>query len=232
MKKSFVFIAAAFVAALLSACGSSDSSSASSGIFGKIPDQMKQYDQKTDELHAKMNSENFGKIQKELDDLKAKYKEELQKESEAINGKEVPVETNPEILKVEGPFTIVFQSMNNKAPNLGFAGNIVAAKDLTLNISEKDLKPSPYLSGKFKVVVKMPVGIEFLDKEGNVVLSRNEIGTLPAENSGTAAVVKAGTPINFEHRSFPMSEKMGAVTNIKLFVDLEKKPYYNTVPEE
>lgn len=233
MKTKFIFIASTFVAILLSACGNSgSSSSSSSGIFGNIPEQMKEYDLKTDELHAKINNDNYAKIQKQLDDLKAKYKENLTKESEAINGKEVPVEIDTEILKQEGPFTIVYQSMNNKAPNLGFDGKIVAVKDLKLNIGEKDLKPSPYLSGDFKVVVKMPVGIEFIDKEGNVVLTRNEIGTLPAENNGTSAVVKAGTPINFKDRSFPMSPKMADVTKIKLFVDLEKVPYYNTVKNE
>ncbi|MDE5975305.1 MAG: hypothetical protein K2G69_02010 [Muribaculaceae bacterium] len=233
MNKKIIFIASAFVAILLSACGSNGSSSSnSSGIFGKIPGQMKEYDLEKDELQAKINSDNYSKISKQLDELKANYKEELTKESEAINGKEVPMEADAELLKVESPLTLAYLSMNNSAPNLGFAGKIVAAKNLTLNIGEKDLKPSPYLSGNYKVEVKMPVGIDFLDKEGNVVLTRNEIGVLPAVNDGTTAVVKAGTPIEFGKRSFPMSEKMSDVTKVRLFLDLEKVPYYNTVKAE
>ncbi|MDE6577661.1 MAG: hypothetical protein K2J82_02115 [Muribaculaceae bacterium] len=232
MKKRFYLFASAITALLLSACGNSESAPASSGIFGTIPGQMEQYEQKSDALKATITNDNFGKVSKELDDLKTKYKENLEKESEAINGKEVPVEFDSEILKQEGPLTIAYLSMNAKAPNLGFAGNIVAAKDLTLNIGEKDLKPSPYLSGNYKVRVTMPVGIEFLDKEGNVVLNRNEIGILPAENNGTTAIVKAGTPIEFGKRSFPMSPKMADVVKVRLTVDLSKVPYYSTVKDE
>lgn len=222
MKKLINLSVACLFAVALASCGGSAGSS--SGCFGKIPSAIAKYDKESDEAQAKLNENNYEKISKEMEELKAETKAAVENEAKALNGKEVTVSVDETQLKIEQPVTLAFESMNGYRAMFRLSGNVVAAADLTLNADPSDLKGETLLSGsKITVSVKMPVGIEFLDKDGNVVQSRN-IGELKADNLGTSAVVKAGTPVDFKN-NFPVDEKMEGVESLRLVIDLSKAPY-------
>lgn len=230
MKKLFRIATAIMLLFALNSCGGGASSS--SGVFDGIPEILSKTDAKVSEMNAQTNSDNYQKMRQKVDEFEKEAKEEIKNKAESLNGKQLEVAEDPGILKIESPVTLLFVSMNVKAPNMGFAGKVVAAKDLTLNIGENDLKPRSYGSGdRYVVVVTMPVAMEFLDKEGNVVYERNEVGILPAENRGSNAVVKAGTPVDFKDRTFTISENMNDVVSFRMYVDLSKTPYYKSVAE-
>ena len=110
----------------------------------------------------------------------------------------------------------------------GLEGKVVAAKDLTLNATPSDLQAETLLSGsKITVSVKKLIDIELLDKDGNVVDTRKGFGYLAAENLGTSAVVKAGTPVVFQDDVFVAGEDQVGVESIRLVCDLSKAPYFS-----
>lgn len=103
----------------------------------------------------------------------------------------------------------------------GLAGKITAAKDLPLSIDASELKGEDLLGGgKIEVSVMLPVHIEFLDAEGNVVDERT-IGEFVAQNNGDAAVITSGTPVEFQG-SLPINTKYVSVTSARLTIDLSK----------
>lgn len=216
----------------LTSCGggTTSSSSSSDGVFDGIPETIAKWQTEKDELRARQNSDNYQKMDQKVDELDKEMKEKIREEAEALNGKELEVTVNTDTLKIESPVTLVFASMNAKAPNMEFGGTVVAATDLTLNCDPNDLKSRKMLSGTtYYVEVRMPVSMDFLDKDGNVVYHRSEVGTLNAENLETSAVVKAGTAVDFKNRQFTISDKMGDVTHFHMYVDITKTPYYNSV---
>lgn len=224
MKTFINFSVACLCAVLLASCGGSIGSS--SGCFGKIPATIANYEKEYDEAQAKINENNYGKISKKMDELKAETKATVEEEAKALNGKEVTVSVDETQLKIEQPVTLVFDSMNKCIAMFGLDGKVVAATDLKLNADPSDLKEQTLLSGsKITVTVKMPVGIEFLDKDGNVMQSRKDIGELNADNLGSSAVVKAGTPLEFKY-NFPVDEAMEGVESLRLVIDLSRTPYY------
>ena len=104
-------------------------------------------------------------------------------------------------------------------------GKVVASADLSLNADPSDLKGEELLSGgKVTVTVTMPVALDILDKDGNVLRHTNEIGVLPAENLGTSAVVKAGTPVDL-NGCIVVDKELEGATTFRLSIDLSKAPY-------
>ncbi|MDE6396365.1 MAG: hypothetical protein K2K84_03760 [Muribaculaceae bacterium] len=194
----------------LTSCGGSESSS--TDVFGSIPETLAKY-------------ETESKGAKDATELKDKTKAEVEKEATELNGKEITCTVDDAQLKIEQPVTLEFKSMNTYRPVFGLGGKVVAAKDLTLNVDSSDLKGSELL-GETNVVVnvKMPVVLEFLGKDGAVIKRHNDVGTLDAENNGTTAIVKAGTPVDFS-RSFTVDDKLAGVESIRLFIELDKAPY-------
>lgn len=225
MKKLASISAAVILAVALASCGGSAGSSSSSGMFGKIPATIARYENESKEMKSSMNKDNYEKQSKKLDELRDKTVAEVEAEAEALSGKEIKVSVDEACLKIEHPVTLVFTSMNKYRAVFSLGGTVVAATDLTLNVDSSDLTPLKLLgSSNVVITVKMPVAAEFLDKEGNVVKSSNDIGILPAENLGTSAVVKAGTPVDF-CRTFTVDDKMEGVESVRLIVDLTKAPY-------
>ena len=213
MKFNYLLSCVFAVTLALTSCGGSGSSS--TDVFGNIPETL-----------AKYETESKGaKDTKDATELKDKTKAEVEKEATELNGKEVTCTVDDIQLKIEQPVTLVFKSMNTYRPVFGLGGKVVVAKDLTLNVDPSDLKGSELL-GETNVVVnvKMPVVLEFLGKDGAVIKRHNDVGTLEAENSGTTAIVKAGTPVDFS-RSFTVDDKLAGVESIRLFIELDKAPY-------
>lgn len=207
--------------AALSSCGSSSSS----GCFGSIPETLAEYEQKSDEITSGINGDNYEKKQKEADELKENTKAEVEKIAGELNGKEISCSVDNAQLTIAKPVTLVFESMNHIRPVFTLGGEVVAAADMTLKADPSDLKGEKLLSGSEVIIsVKMPVAVDFLDKDGNVVKHVNDIGTLEAANDGNAAVVKAGTPVDF-CRSFTVDESFVGVESIRLAVELDKAPY-------
>lgn len=223
MKKLTNLSVTCILAFAFASCGGSGSS----GLFGDIPSTIASYDKERQEIESKMDANNFAQLGEKVQDLKQSTIAKVEKEATELNGKEIPATTDEAILKIESPVTLVFKEMNGYRAMFGLDGKVVAAEDLPLNADSSDLKGESLMSGaQISVSVKKAVGIEFLDKEGNVVHSRTEIGVLPAENLGTSAVVKAGTPINF-NSSFAVDELMVGVESIRLVCNLSEAPYFS-----
>lgn len=212
------------VIACLTSCGGGTGTSSSSGLFGTIPGLINKYDSEQESLKSEMNENNFKKISEKINKLKEETTAKISEEGQSLNGKELPVGMNEEDLKVEQPITLAYKGESKGATlhaDFDLSGKIVAAKDLTLNLDPKDLKGESLLGGgKIVVTVTLPVHIEFSDKEGNVVDSRT-IGRLAAENNGETAVIKAGTPIEF-NGLIPVSKKYLNVESARLVIDLNK----------
>ena len=205
----------------LSSCGGSNGSS--NGMFGNIPETIEKYEQKKKELNDGLNESNYQKNLAKIDELKAETIAKLEKEGEDLNGKEFPVSVNENELKIETPLTLVYKNVFSTAAavDFKFEGQIVAATDLKLEISPSELKGRELLGGASTVVtVKLPVQIELLDKDGNVVNTRT-LGNLIADNNGEESIVKAGTPINWDG-DLPVSDKFVDVASARLIVDLTK----------
>lgn len=212
-----------FLLGVLTSCG--PSSGSASGCFGGIPEILASYEQESDALKEGINKDNYEKKSKEADELKEKTTAEVEKLATELSGKEIACTVDGALLKIDKPVTLVFESMNKYRPVFRLGGDVVAAADLTLNANPGDLGGDALFSGdEIVVTVKMPVAIDFLDKEGNVIEHRNDIGTLEAANDGKTAVVKAGTPIDF-CRTFTVNEKLSGVESVRLTVELDKEPY-------
>ena len=217
----------------MSSCGGAESKGSSDGMFGDIPQTIEKYDQQKKDLNAGLNESNYKKDLAKLDDLKAETKSKLEEEGEALNGKELAVSFDENELKIETPLKLVYKNVfsNIQAVEFGVDGKIVAAKDLKLEIAPSDLKGRELLGGKTTVVTaKLPVHIEFLDSEGNILDTRT-IGNFIADNNGEEAVIKTGTPIDFGIGSIPVSDKYINVTSAKLVIDLTKGLTSETMPE-
>lgn len=208
--------------------GSCGGSSSSTGCFGDIPETVAKYEQESEEMTSKMTQGNYSEIQEKIDGLKAETKTKVEEEAKALNGKEINATTDEAVLKIEHPLTLVFRNLNGIRAMFGLEGKVVAAKDLTLNATPSDLQAETLLSGsKITVSVKKLIDIELLDKDGNVVDTRKGFGYLVAENLGTSAVVKAGTPVVFQDDVLVAGEDQVGVESIRLVCDLSKAPYFS-----
>lgn len=210
----------------LSSCGGGGNASngSSDGMFGDIPQTLEKYDQERKALNDGLTESNYKKNLAEIDELKTETISELEKEGNALNGKELPVSVDEAEFKIETPLTLVFKNVfsNVQAVEFGLDGKLVAAKDLKLEIAPSDLKGRDMLGGKTTVVTaKLPVHIEFLDGEGNVVDTRT-IGNIEADNNGSEAIVKAGTAVDFGICSLPVNTKFVNVKSARVVVDLTK----------
>ena len=233
MKNLIVSLMVGSAMLVLSSCGGAGSSGSSNGMFGGIPQTIEKYDRKSESLKSEMNRSNYQKKLAKAEKLKSETKAKLEKEGEALNGKELKVSVDENEFKIETPLTLVYKNIfsNVSAVEFGLDGKIVAAKDLKLEINPSDLKGRDLFGGKTTVVTaKLPVHIEFLDKDGNIVDTRT-IGYIMADNNGEEAVVKAGTAVDFGICSLPVSAKYINVTSARVVVDLTKGLTSETLPE-
>lgn len=233
MKNSILSLMFGAAVLSLSSCGSSGSNDSSDGKFGNIPQLIEKYDQEKKEINAGLNESNYKEDLAKLDELKTETLAELEKEGEALNGKELQASVDENELKIETPLTWVFKSVfsNVQAVEFSLDGKIVAAKDIPLEIKPSDLKGRELLGGKKSVVtVNLPVHIEFLDSEGNVVDTRT-IGNLLAENNEETAVIKAGTPVDFSICSIPVNAKFVNVVSARIVIDPTKGLTSEKMPE-
>ena len=232
MKKSLFSLMIGIAAMALSSCGGGSAES-SNGMFGNIPQTIEKYDQKKKELNAGLNESNYQKNLAKIDELKKETIAKLEKEGEALNGKELKVSVDEAEIKIETPLTLVYKNVfsNVQAVEFGLDGKIVASKDLKLEISPSDLKGRDMLGGKTTIVTaKLPVHIEFLDCEGIVVDTRT-IGNFVADNNGEEAIIMAGTAVDFSICSLPVSNKFINVVSARVVVDLAKGLTSETMPE-
>lgn len=207
-----------------SSCAWSESSEASDAMFGKIPVTIKIYDLDSKELNAGLTESNYKKTLAKLEDLKAETIAKLEKQGEALNGKELSVTVDPDQLKIEEPLTWVYKTVfsNVKAVEFNLNGKIAASKDIPLDVNSSDLTFEKDFFGKDKglMVVKVPVHLEFLDKE-NKVLDTRTIGFLIADNDGKKAVVKQGAIMDRQGAgSVPVNEKLVDATSARVVLDM------------
>lgn len=235
MKKSLFSLTIGIAAITMSSCGggTAGSTGSSDGMFGNIPQTLEKYDKEKKDLNAGMTESNYQKNLAKIDELKSETEAKLEKEGEGLNGKQLTVSVDETEIKIENPLTLVYKSVfsNMSAVEFGLDGKIVAAKDLKLEIEPKDLKGRDLFGGKTTVVTaKLPVHIEFLDSEGNVVDTRT-IGYFMADNNGEEAVIKTGTPVDFSVCSIPVTEKFINVASARVVIDLTKGLTSETMPE-
>lgn len=233
MKKSVISLMIVIATIAMTGCGGAGGDGSSDGMFGNIPQTLEKYDQERKDINGGLNESNYQKDLAKLEDLKAETESKLEKDGEALNGKELTVSVNENELKIETPLTLVYKNVfsNLQAVEFGLDGKIVAAKDLKLEINLSDLKGRDLFGGKTSIVTAyLPVHIEFLDSEGNVIDTRT-IGNLTADNNGEEAVIKPGTAIDFHICSIPVSAKYNKVTSAKLTIDLTKGLTSEKMPE-
>ena len=233
MKKSIYAFMIGIATMAMSSCGGSGSSESSNGMFGNIPQTIEKYDQEKKNLNAAMNESNYEKNLAKIDDLKAETDAKLEKEGEALNGKELKVSVDENEIKIATPLTLVYKNVfsNMQAVEFGLDGKLEAAKDLKLEIKPSDLKGRDLLGGKTSVVTaKLPVKIEFLDSEEKVVDTRT-IGNFVADNNGEEAIVKTGSAVDFSICSLPVSDKFVNVVSTRVVIDLTNGLTSETMPE-
>ena len=233
MKKSIFSLMIGAAVMALSSCGGNGSSGSSDGMFGNIPETLEKYSQERKTLESGYTEENYKETKAKIDELKTETDAKLVKEGEALNGKELAASVDENQLKIETPLTLVYKNVfsNLQAVEFGLNGKLVATQDLKLEINPSDLKGRDMSGGKTTVVTaKLPVHIEFLDGEGNVVDTRT-IGYLDAENSGEEAVIKTGTAADFDICSIPVSDKFVNVVSARVVLDLTKGLTSEKMPE-
>lgn len=220
MKKSISLFLLGIAAMTLSGCGGSGSSD---GMFGNIPQTIEKYQEESKALKSGINASNYQKKQEEADKLKAETLAKLEKEGEALNGKELKASVNENELKIETPLTFVFKNVFSNVAAVEFTldGNIVAANDIPLEVRASDLTYDIDFFGKEKgmMVVKVPVHLEFLDKENNVLDTRT-IGFMIADNNGENAVLKQGASMDHQGGSLPINGKLVDATSARIVLDL------------
>lgn len=224
MKLSHFAAALSVLAFTLTSCGDGSSAS-SSDLFGNIVSTQNKYEAKKDKLEGSMNESNYKSNQEEIDKLKEAFVEKIKADAAELSGKEIAAEAEASQLTIKQPLTLKFEDMNHLRPLFGLAGKVVAATDINLNVDPADLKGEKLLDGsKVTVSVTMPVSLDILDKDGNVLKHIHEIGVLAAENLGTSAVVKAGTPVDFRN-TLAVDEELAGASKFRLAVDLTEAPY-------
>ncbi len=212
----------------LSSCGGSGSSSSSNRCFGEIPGIIDSYKNKEQKIKSETNANNFGKKLEEADALEKKTAEEVEKIAVNLDGKELDCSIDETILKINQPVKIKFKEMNKIYPMYVLDTEVVAAQDIPLKIDDpSSLKQYP-IDGIDKTKVLMPVALDFIDKDGNVVKHVDSVGNFRADNDGNQAVIKTGTPIVF-HYTIPVSNEMVGAESIRFVVDPDRKP--NIVPD-
>lgn len=221
---SFIVGLCLFVGLTLPSCGDSAGSSSSKGCFGDIPNKIESYQQKSEKIKSGMSEKNYEKKKKEDMDLQNKTAAEIEAIAKELDGKELVCIVDENCLKIVQPVKIKFDSMNKFYPWFKFDTEIVAANDMILKADPSRLKQPAVFKDQEIRPVKMPVMLEYLDKDGNVVKEEKSIGSFPAENDGKTAVIKAGTPLNIEHTIAVNSDLIGA-ESIRLVIDLDKEPY-------
>lgn len=233
MKKSILSLMFGAAIMALTSCSGSGSGGSSDGMFGNIPETLQKYEEENKALTKEMTENNYEKVLGKSEDLKNETMAKLEKEGEALNGKELAVSVDENELKIDSPLKLVYKSVfsNVKAVEFSLDGKIVAAKDLKLEINPSDLKGRDFFGGKSSVVTaKLPVHIEFLDAEGNVLDTRT-IGFLEADNNGEEAVIKAGTAVDMHVCSIPVNVKLVDAKSARLVIDLTKGLTSETMSE-
>lgn len=209
---------------LLASCGNGSKSS-SDCCFGSIPANIADYEMKCADLRADLNENNYSELSEKEEQLKTELAAKNEEAAKELSGKEIKASTEPSQLIADGPVTLVYDSMNHSRPVFKLGGKVTAASDLQLNIDPSELKGETLLSGaQVTVSVKMPVAIEFLGKDGKVIKTQSDIGTLDAVIEGDKATVKAGTPVDLS-RTFTVGEDMEGVESVKLSCNLKAAPY-------
>ena len=207
----------------LTSCGGGASGS-SDGMFGGIPQTIEKYDQESKDLKSGMDASNYQDKLAKAEQLKAETIAKLEKEGEAMNGKELTVSVDENELKVETPLTWVYKSVfsNVRAVEFNLDGQIVASNEIPLNVAASDLTYDKDFLGKEKglTVVKVPVHLEFLDAENNVVDTRT-IGFMIADNDGEKAVVKQGAAMSTEGAgSVTVNDKLVNAVSARVVLDM------------
>lgn len=223
MKKSLFSLMIAFAAIAISGCGGGSNVS-SDGMFGNIPQTIEKYDQEKKELNAGLNESNYQKKLAKIEDLKSETIAKLEKEGEGLNGKELTVSVDEAELKIETPLTWVYKSVfsNVAAVEFNLNGKIEVVKELPLDVKVSDLTYDKDFFGKEKgcMVVKVPVHLEFLDKE-NKVLNTCTLGFMIADNDGSKAVVKQGTTMDQQGAgSVAVNARLGNAVSARVILDM------------
>lgn len=217
MKKLNLSLIAGLAIMVMSGCSSKESSD---GMFGGIPATIEKYNQEKKSLESKSSDSNLAKIE----ELKSETVAKLEKEGQALNGKELTVTVDEKELKIETPLTWAYKSVSSNVQSVDFDlnGKIVSSNDIPLQVNTGDLTFEKDFLGKEKglMVVKVPVHLEFLDNE-NKVLATRTLGFMNADNDGEKAVVKTGTVMDRQGAgSVPVNDQLINATSARIKLDM------------
>lgn len=209
---------------VLSSCNGSGNTESSDGMFGGIPQTLEKYKQESGALTSGMDESNYKDKLAKSEELKKETIAKLEKEGEALNGKELAVSVDDNELKIESPLTWSYKSVfsNVQAVDFNLNGKIVVSKEIPLEVKVSDLSFEKDFLGKEKglMVVKVPVHLEFLDKENNVLVTRT-LGFMIANNDGEKAVLKEGTVMDTQGAgSVPVNVQMINADSARVLLDM------------
>lgn len=185
----------------LSSCGGSVSSTDSCLIFGEVPGLYADYQTRCDKIkQSAQNSEaDYKKASARIDELTEEYRTKIEEAGKKLDGQ--PIEIAPgEDFRIVTPLSLTFKEFaNNLNAVFTVNGEIEAARDITIEVSESWLKSHDvqYLYLPLMLVGCDGQGVEvtatrigsfkgFQAVDGNLVLpagTKAELQTVPYNNN-------------------------------------------------
>ncbi|MGM9816383.1 MAG: hypothetical protein ACI304_04925 [Lepagella sp.] len=192
--KTFLKLAAIALVSLislpiLSSCGGA---SGGSGLFGGLPDKFADMQKEQDALREEAkkieNEQDKAKLIEKSEKMKEEWTVKIENEAKALDGKEISFADSD--IKVSKPVSLTYTDFFSKldlTPAFKVNGEAAAAVDIT--------PESKYALDRFSVYV---VGYDDAGQE----TFQSKVGSIKAEVNGDKAVVKAGTPVEFDTLQF------------------------------
>lgn len=208
--KSLKHLAASSAIALtiLSSCSGGGAGKSDSLLYGNLPavhSEMQEAKKSIKEEFIAAKSESQGKdLMEKANKLEKEFSEKIEAAAKALDNREINISEGD--LKITAPVNLTYEgffSQMDMTPNFKVNGSAEAANDITIN---SDLPLSGY---NVYIVGYGP---------DNEELFVSKVGMIDAEINGKTAVIKAGTPVKFDHLHFSKKEtdEYQKATSLKL----------------
>lgn len=185
-----ILVLGAIAFPILTSCSGGSASKAS--LFGSLPAEHEQFQAEKDAIKAKAKDikteADKAKLIAESQEMEEKWAAKIEETAKSLDGKPIGI-TDSEI-KVTTPLSLTFDGFFSKSdltPLFKINGSAKAAADITPEGEYPRAVYSVYIVG--------------YDATGQETFS-SKIGHITAEQTDNTAVIKAGTPVNFESLQF------------------------------
>lgn len=151
----------------MTACSGGGSSSENCMVFGEVPAIYADYEAQRDKIEeSAQNSEaDYKKASSQIDELKEQYRAKIEEAGKKLDGQ--PIDITPDgDFKVVSPVSLSFKEFANSVNSMyNVNGEIEAAKDITLEVTESWLKSHDV---QYLILPLMLIGC---DEQGAEVIS-------------------------------------------------------------